>query len=136
MVLENLSKWILLHKHAKTSSLLVRIILTWLVLKYVSGLTSETIIPLLKWSESSHGSPFISRFCISFIRSNFIQLSKLGILNLLSTEEMIRLFQDDFLDATELDVSFYTNVQRGLNICIHIFLGHALRYPLGGASEP
>ena len=63
-------------------------------LKCVSGLSSETIIPLLKWSESSHGSPFISRFCISFIRSNFIQLSKLGILNLLSTEEMIRLFQD------------------------------------------
>ena len=81
---------------------------------YVLGLSSETIIPLLKWSESSHGSPFISRFCISFIRSNFIQLSKLGILNLLSTEEMIRLFQDDFLDATELDVRYYVNKIKSL----------------------
>ena len=71
---------------------------------------------MMKWAESPNGSAYIYRQCMSFIRLNFIQVSKIGVLNLLSTEEMIRLFQDDFLDATELDVSIVIECIHGCSV--------------------
>ena len=51
---------------------------------------------------------------------------------MLSTEEMIRLFQDDFLDATELDVSFFT-----FSIFLQIwYLDNALCDTLGRKYKP
>ena len=72
--------------------------------RLAAGLNGDTIVPLMKWAESPNGSSYVSRLCHAFIRTHFVQVSKLGVLNALSTEEMIRLFQDDFLDATELDI--------------------------------
>lgn len=72
--------------------------------RLADGLNGDTIVPLMKWAESPNGSSYVSRLCHAFIRTHFVQVSKLGVLNALSTEEMIRLFQDDFLDATELDI--------------------------------
>ena len=47
----------------------------------VIGLNCLTVIPLLQWAERQHGSAFISRHCINFIRVNFVQLSRTGTLN-------------------------------------------------------
>jgi Tfp pilus assembly protein PilX len=41
---------------------------------------------------------------MAFIRENFHHLSQTGILTGLTTEEMIKLLQDDYLQAHELDV--------------------------------
>ena len=47
----------------------------------VGGLNCSTVIPLLQWAEREHGSGFVSRHCISFIRVNFVELSRTGTLN-------------------------------------------------------
>lgn len=47
----------------------------------VAGLNCTTVMPLLQWAEREHGSGFISRHCISFIRINFVELSRTGTLN-------------------------------------------------------
>ncbi|CBY43257.1 unnamed protein product, partial [Oikopleura dioica] len=72
--------------------------------KIVFELSYTTVLPLLQWAERDHGSSYISRNCMAFIRENFHHLSQTGILTGLTTEEMIKLLQDDYLQAHELDV--------------------------------
>ena len=45
------------------------------------GLTLSTVMPLLQWAEREHGSDYISRHAIAFIKANFVELSRAGTLN-------------------------------------------------------
>ena len=47
----------------------------------VFGLSLLTVMPLLKWAEREHGSEYISRHAIAFIKANFVELSRAGTLN-------------------------------------------------------
>lgn len=72
--------------------------------KIVDALSCATVLPVLQWAERDHGSSYVSRKCMTFVRENFLHLSNTGVLTGLTTEEMIQLLQDDYLQSHELDV--------------------------------
>lgn len=64
----------------------------------------ENLISVLTWSAEPHGSSWVLRQALHFLREEFIQVSNSPVLYELSKSHLIETLSSDFLQAGELDV--------------------------------
>lgn len=68
-------------------------------------LSLETVIAILKWSEQSHGSPWVKRQALSFLKEEFTAVAASStILCQLEYSHLLEALRSDFLEASELDI--------------------------------
>ena len=67
-------------------------------------LTIDTLIPILKWSEQSHGSPWVKRQALSFLKDEFSAVSSSPLLYQLEYSHLMEALKSDFLEASELEI--------------------------------
>ncbi|GAB6022453.1 hypothetical protein CHUAL_006565 [Chamberlinius hualienensis] len=70
----------------------------------VESLTLENLVPILRWSELPHGSAWVHRQGLHFLREEFHAIVNSPVLYELDKSHMISALQSDFLQACELDV--------------------------------
>ncbi|XP_064602149.1 LOW QUALITY PROTEIN: BTB/POZ domain-containing protein 7-like [Liolophura sinensis] len=64
----------------------------------------ENLTSILGWSSEAHGSKWVHRQAIHFLREEFLQIAHSPILFDLSKEYLIQALRSDFLQAGEIDV--------------------------------
>lgn len=67
-------------------------------------MTLENLVPILRWSEQPHGSAWVHRQALQFLREEFQAIANSPVLYELDKSHMIDALQSDFLQASELDV--------------------------------
>lgn len=67
-------------------------------------LNLENLVPLLKWSEQPHGSPWVKRQALCFLREEFSSVASSSILYELEASHIIEAIKSDYLQASELEV--------------------------------
>lgn len=68
-------------------------------------LSIETLIPILKWSEQSHGSPYVKRQALCFLKEEFSSFaSSTNLLYQLDYCHLLEALKSDFLEASELEI--------------------------------
>nr|CAB3226443.1 BTB/POZ domain-containing protein 7-like [Phallusia mammillata] len=70
----------------------------------VDMLSVSNVTSILRWSSQPHGSKWLRRQTIRYIRDNFLQLSSSGVLNSMTCSEMSEIIRSDFVNSPELDV--------------------------------
>lgn len=68
------------------------------------SLTVENIVPVLRWSEQPHGSAWVYRQALHFLREEFQSIAASPVLNELERSHLEHALQSDFLQASELEV--------------------------------
>ena len=73
----------------------------------VSFLSLENILKILSWSSEPHGSVWVKRQCLRFLREEFANVANASpptTLLELSETDMVSLLESDFLQASEQDI--------------------------------
>ncbi|XP_064483726.1 BTB/POZ domain-containing protein 7-like isoform X2 [Ornithodoros turicata] len=70
----------------------------------VELLSPETLLAVLEWSDLPHGSPFVRRQALAFLRDEFSALATSPAFLQLSKHHLLQVLQSDFLQASELEV--------------------------------
>lgn len=70
----------------------------------IDCLSVETLATILKWSEQPHGSPWVKRQCLCFLREEFSAIASSSYLYQLEVSHLIEAIKSDFLQASELEV--------------------------------
>lgn len=71
----------------------------------IEFLTIETLIPILRWSEQSHGSPWVKRQALCFLKEEFSTIaSTSSLLYQLEYSHLLEALKSDFLEASELEI--------------------------------
>lgn len=70
----------------------------------IDYLSLDTLIMILKWSEQAHGSPFVKRQALCFLREEFSAICSSSLLCQLELSHLIEALKSDFLQASELEV--------------------------------
>ncbi len=70
----------------------------------IDSLSLETLIMILKWSEQPHGSPWVKRQALCFMREEFSSIASSSLLCQLELTHLIEALKSDFLQASELEV--------------------------------
>lgn len=68
------------------------------------NLTLENLVPILHWSEQPHGSAWVHRQALHYLRDEFQSIVNSPVLYELDKSHMIDALLSDFLQASELDV--------------------------------
>ncbi|XP_060571333.1 BTB/POZ domain-containing protein 7-like [Ruditapes philippinarum] len=68
------------------------------------NITVDNLISVLTWSAEPHGSSWVSRQALHFLREEFIQVANSPVLFELSKSHLIETLSSDLLQAGELDV--------------------------------
>lgn len=68
-------------------------------------LNIETLIPILKWSQQSHGSPWVKRQALTFLKEEFSSvIASSSLLYQLEYAHLLEALKSDFLEASELEL--------------------------------
>lgn len=67
-------------------------------------LTLDALPAVLKWSSQPHGSAWVHRQALHFLREEFSQVASSPVLHQLDKFHLIQVLQSDFLQASELEV--------------------------------
>lgn len=70
----------------------------------IDSLSIETLVMILKWSEQPHGSPWVKRQALCFLREEFSSLASSHILYQLDHSHLLEAIKSDYLQASELEV--------------------------------
>jgi hypothetical protein len=71
----------------------------------IESLTIETLVPILKWSEQPHGSPWVKRQALTFLREEFSSISSsASVLMNLEQSHLLDVVKSDFLQSSELEI--------------------------------
>ena len=70
----------------------------------VESLSLENLVSVLRWSRESHGSAWVHRQALHFLREEFSQVAQSGVLLELDKGTLIEALASDFLQAAELEV--------------------------------
>lgn len=70
----------------------------------IESLTIETLVPILKWSEQPHGSPWVKRQAMTFLREDFSTIASSPVLMNLEPCHLMEVVKSDFLQSSELEV--------------------------------
>ena len=70
----------------------------------IESLTIETLVPILKWSEQPHGSPWVKRQAVTFLREEFSSIAASPVLMNLEQSHLLDVVKSDFLQSSELEV--------------------------------
>lgn len=70
----------------------------------IESLTIETLVPILKWSEQPHGSPWVKRQALTFLREEFSTIAASPVLMNLEQSHLVDVVKSDFLQSSELEV--------------------------------
>ncbi|XP_023216144.1 BTB/POZ domain-containing protein 7-like isoform X2 [Centruroides sculpturatus] len=68
------------------------------------SITLETLVPVLQWSEQPHGSPWVYRQALNFIREEFSSVAASPTLFQLERNHLLEVVKSDFLQASELEI--------------------------------
>lgn len=68
-------------------------------------LNIDTLIPILKWSQQSHGSPWVKRQALTFLKEEFSSvIASSSLLYQLEYAHLLEALKSDFLEASELEL--------------------------------
>lgn len=71
----------------------------------INFLNLETLLLILKWSEQSHGSPWVKRQALTFLKEEFSSIiSQHSLLYQLDYTHLRDVLKSDFLEASELEI--------------------------------
>ncbi|KAK8373937.1 hypothetical protein O3P69_011961, partial [Scylla paramamosain] len=70
----------------------------------VESLCLENLVSILRWSGEAHGSAWVHRQALHFLREEFAQVAQSGVLLELDKTTLLEGLTSDFLQAAELDV--------------------------------
>ncbi|XP_045110710.1 BTB/POZ domain-containing protein 7-like isoform X1 [Portunus trituberculatus] len=70
----------------------------------VESLCLENLVSILRWSGEAHGSAWVHRQALHFLREEFAQVAQSGVLLELDKATLLEGLTSDFLQAAELDV--------------------------------
>ncbi|KAF8793763.1 BTB/POZ domain-containing protein 7 [Argiope bruennichi] len=70
----------------------------------VESLSLESLLPVLRWSSQPHGSQWVYRQTINFMREEFMTVAASPVLFQLDKSHLIDVIKSDFLQAGELEV--------------------------------
>ena len=70
----------------------------------IDCLSIETLGSILKWSEQPHGSPWVKRQSLCFLREEFSAIAASSYIYELELSHLIEALKSDFLQASELEV--------------------------------
>lgn len=70
----------------------------------VDSLSVYNLISILKWSEQPHGSDWVKRQALCFIREEFSLIISSPVLCQLEIEHLKEIISSDYLQASELEV--------------------------------
>ncbi|CAG2107497.1 unnamed protein product [Medioppia subpectinata] len=70
----------------------------------IDSLSLETFIMIMKWSEQPHGSPWVKRQTLCFMREEFSAIASSTVLCQLELSHLTEALKSDFLNASELEV--------------------------------
>lgn len=70
----------------------------------VELLSPESLVTVLQWSEQAHGSPWVRRQALAFLREEFSAVASTPVLLQLSKYHLLEVLQSDFLQASELEI--------------------------------
>lgn len=66
----------------------------------VESLSLESLLPVLRWSSQPHGSQWVYRQAIHFIREEFMTVSASPVLFQLDKSHLIDVIKSDFLQVS------------------------------------
>ncbi|OTF72084.1 BTB/POZ domain-containing protein [Euroglyphus maynei] len=71
----------------------------------INFMNLDTLLLILKWSEQSHGSPWVKRQALTFLKEEFSSIiSQQSLLYQLDYAHLCDVLKSDFLEASELDI--------------------------------
>ncbi|RXG51806.1 BTB/POZ domain-containing protein 7 [Armadillidium vulgare] len=70
----------------------------------VESLSTDNLVSVLKWSGQSHGSAWVQRQALHFLREEFSQIAQSGVLLELDKATLTDVLSSDFLQSAELEV--------------------------------
>ncbi|RWS27203.1 BTB/POZ domain-containing protein 7-like isoform X1 [Leptotrombidium deliense] len=70
----------------------------------VDSLCIDNLVPVIKWSEQAHGSPWVKRQALCYLREEFSAVTFSPILYSLEAIHLLEAIKSDFLQASELEV--------------------------------
>ncbi|RWS15828.1 BTB/POZ domain-containing protein 7-like protein [Dinothrombium tinctorium] len=70
----------------------------------IDSLSIDNLVPVIKWSEQAHGSPWVKRQALCYLREEFSTVAFSPILHQLESSHLIEAIKSDFLQASELEV--------------------------------
>ncbi|XP_042235708.1 BTB/POZ domain-containing protein 7-like isoform X3 [Homarus americanus] len=70
----------------------------------VESLSLDNLVSILRWSGEAHGSAWVHRQALHFLREEFSQVAQSGVLLELEKSTLLEALMSDFLQAAELDV--------------------------------
>ncbi|XP_053638043.1 BTB/POZ domain-containing protein 7 isoform X3 [Cherax quadricarinatus] len=70
----------------------------------VESLSLDNLVSILRWSGEAHGSAWVHRQALHFLREEFSQVAQSGVLLELEKSTLLEALTSDFLQAAELDV--------------------------------
>ncbi|XP_054154533.1 BTB/POZ domain-containing protein 7-like [Oppia nitens] len=70
----------------------------------IDSLSLDSLLMILKWSEQPHGSPWVKRQALCFMREEFSSIVSSALLCQLELSHLIEALKSDFLNASELEV--------------------------------
>ncbi|CAG0897944.1 unnamed protein product [Darwinula stevensoni] len=70
----------------------------------VESLAPQTLLAILSWSQEAHGSKWVRRQALAYLREEFSQIAQTPVLLNLDKEVFAEALQSDFLQASELEV--------------------------------
>ena len=70
----------------------------------IDSLSLETLIMIMKWSEQPHGSPWVKRQALCFLREEFSSIASSPLLCQLELTHLMEALKSDFLQSSELEV--------------------------------
>lgn len=70
----------------------------------MDALSVDTLVPILKWSEQAHGSPWVKRQAIHYLKEEFATICTSSALYSLDASHLMEAVRSDYLQASELEV--------------------------------
>lgn len=70
----------------------------------VESLSTENLVSVLRWSGQAHGSAWVQRQALHFLREEFSQVAQSSVLLELDKTTLSEVLASDFLQAAELEV--------------------------------
>ncbi|XP_066982557.1 BTB/POZ domain-containing protein 7 isoform X2 [Macrobrachium rosenbergii] len=70
----------------------------------VESISLDNLVSILRWSGEAHGSAWVHRQALHFLREEFSQVAQSGVLLELEKSTLVEALTSDFLQAAELDV--------------------------------
>lgn len=70
----------------------------------IDSLSIDNLVSVLKWSEQPHGSPWVKRQALCFLREEFSLIAASPILYQLDLSHLKEAIKSDYLQASELEV--------------------------------